>query len=85
MRGDIAKVMTTHLSLICHAPTSAVRKAAFPADEPLDTQGLENLASVRQPLPYADRCWTSPARRAIQTVEALRLDAIVEPMLRECD
>jgi len=36
-------------------------------------------------LRHADRCWSSPALRAIQTAEALQLDAIVEPMLRECD
>jgi len=77
--------LTTRLRLVCHASTSAVRTAAFPANEQLDPQGREKLAIVQHRLRHADRCWSSPALRAIQTAEALQLDAIVEPMLRECD
>jgi broad specificity phosphatase PhoE len=77
--------LTTHLRLVCHASTSAVRTAAFPADEQLEPQGREKLAIIQYRLRHADRCWSSPALRAIQTAEALQLDAIVEPMLRECD
>jgi broad specificity phosphatase PhoE len=77
--------LTARLTLICHASTSAVRTAAFPADEPLDQHGRDRLAKVQHRLRHADRCWSSPALRAIQTAEALRLDATVEPMLRECD
>ncbi|HEV3043293.1 MAG TPA: histidine phosphatase family protein [Roseiarcus sp.] len=76
--------MTTHLKLICHASTSAVRAAAFPADESLDGQGRQKLAAAALRV-RADRCWTSPALRACQTADALRLDATVEPMLRDCD
>ena len=76
--------MTTHLKLLCHASTAAVRLAAFPADEPLDDQGRQKLASVAQRIP-ADRCWTSPALRASQTADAMKLKAMVEPMLRDCD
>jgi len=57
----------------------------FPADEQLEPQGRKKLAIVQRCLRHADRCWSSPALRAIQTAEALQLDAIVEPMLRECD
>jgi broad specificity phosphatase PhoE len=77
--------LTTHLRLVCHASTSAVRKAAFPADEQLDPQGREKLTVVQHRLHHADRCWCSPALRAIQTAKALQLDAIIEPMLRDCD
>ena len=76
--------MTTHLKLICHVSTSAIRSAAFPADEPLDAQGRQKLATVAQRL-HADRCWVSPALRASQTADALKLGATVEPMLRDCD
>ena len=78
-------MLTTRLRLVCHASTSAVRTATFPADEQLDPQGREKLAIVQHRLRHADRCWSSPALRAIQTAEALQLDTIVEPMLRECD
>jgi broad specificity phosphatase PhoE len=77
--------LTTRVRLVCHASTSAVRTAAFPADEQLEPQGRKKLAIVQRCLRHADRCWSSPALRAIQTAEALQLDAIVEPMLRECD
>ena len=77
--------MTTRLKLLCHASTSAVRTAAFPADEPLDPQGRQKLASFPHRLRQKDRCFTSPALRAVQTAEALELDATVELALRECD
>ncbi len=77
--------MTVRLKLVCHASTSAVRASAFPADEPLDAQGLRKLAALPNRLGHADRRWTSPALRASQTAAALHLDAAVEPMLRDCD
>jgi broad specificity phosphatase PhoE len=77
--------LAARLRLVCHASTSAIRTAAFPADEQLDPQGREKLAIVQHRLLPADRCWSSPALRAIQTAEALQLDSLVEPMLRECD
>jgi broad specificity phosphatase PhoE len=55
--------MTARLILICHAPTAALRKAAFPADEPLDDN-----ARAR-----AERCWSSPELRTRQTADALEL------------
>ena len=76
--------MTTRLKLLCHAATSAVRDAAFPADEPLDPQGLKKLATVSHRL-HADRYLTSPALRAVQTAEALGLDATIEVALRDSD
>jgi broad specificity phosphatase PhoE len=51
----------------------------------MDRKAREKLAIVQHRLRHADRCWSSPALRAIQTAESLQLDAIVEPMLRECD
>jgi broad specificity phosphatase PhoE len=77
--------MVIRLKLICHASTSAVRASAFPADEPLDAQGRQKLAAVPFRLHDADRYLTGPALRASQTAEALKLDATVEPMLRDCD
>jgi broad specificity phosphatase PhoE len=77
--------MTTRLRLLCHASTSAVRTSAFPADEPLDAQGQQKLATFPQHLLRSDRCLTSPALRARQTAEALRLGATIEPALRDCD
>jgi broad specificity phosphatase PhoE len=77
--------MTTHLKLLCHASTDTVRNAAFPADEPLDAQGRRKLAALSSRLGHADHYLASPALRAAQTAESLGLDAVVEPLLRDCD
>jgi broad specificity phosphatase PhoE len=77
--------MTTRLELICHASTVAVRTSAFSADEPLDIQGQQKLAGLPHRTRYADRYLASPALRAAQTANALKLATTVEPMLRDCD
>jgi broad specificity phosphatase PhoE len=77
--------MTARLILISHASTDAIRKVAFPADEPLDEHGRIGAASLVGRLPHADRCWTSPELRTRQTAEALQPSANVQPVLRDCD
>ncbi len=76
----------TRLTLICHASTAATRANRFPADEPLDPRALRRLARF-PPLRHgaAARRRTSPALRAVQTAAALRLDAAVDPLLRDID
>ncbi len=77
--------MTTRLTLICAAPTSANRTFAFPADEPAEPKALAKLPALATRLPHADRVFTSPALAARQTAEALGLSATAEPLLRDCD
>jgi broad specificity phosphatase PhoE len=77
--------MTARLILVCHGSTDAMRRAAFPGDEPLDDGGKRRTAELAGQLPNVDCCWTSPELRARQTAEALGLSAAVEPMLGECD
>jgi broad specificity phosphatase PhoE len=77
--------MTTRLKLICHGSTAAVRTSAFPADEPLDEHARKKLTGSPYRTHYAERYLTSPALRAVQTAQALKLEATVEPMLRDCD
>ena len=77
--------MTARLILICHASTEAVRKSAFPVDEPIDDRGRKEAEDLAGRLPHADQCWTSPELCARQTAEALRLDASPQPLLRDCD
>jgi broad specificity phosphatase PhoE len=77
--------MTARLTLICHASTEAVRKAAFPADEPLDRRDQADAAELAQRLPRVDRCWTSPELRTRQTAELLKLNAISLSTLHDCD
>lgn len=77
--------MTARLILICHASTDAVRKAAFPNDEPLSERGRVEAAALAGSLPRANRCWVGPELRTRQTAEALELNAETQPLLRDCD
>ena len=77
--------MTARVILICHGSTDAVRKAAFPADEPLDRIGEADAAALAGQLPAAERCWTSPELRTRQTAQALRLDASALALMHDCD
>ncbi|MBP2443932.1 histidine phosphatase family protein [Rhizobium leguminosarum] len=76
--------MNTRLTWICHGATMASRKALFPLDEPLEDKTVEEAAGMVAP-PRADRIAASPALRARQTALALRLDALTDPALRDCD
>src|ERR1700760_3620959 len=71
--------------LICQAATHAVRDAAFPADEPLDPQGLAKATALVPDLRRVDAAWTSPALRARETATALGLQATIDPALRDLD
>ena len=75
--------MVLRLSWICHAPTAATRRAAFPLDEPLEESDREKAAAVQARL--CGHAWTAPERRARETAEALGLTAQVDPELRDCD
>ena len=77
--------MTAHLLLLCHAATSSTRDGSFPDNEPVDAQGLVQLAELRGQLRHVDRCLTSPARRAAQTAAGLGLAARADPALADWD
>jgi broad specificity phosphatase PhoE len=77
--------MTTRLILLCHATTTALRAAAFAADEPLDDRGRVAATALAGHIRNVERCWTSPELRARQTAEALGREALVAPELRDCD
>jgi broad specificity phosphatase PhoE len=77
--------MTARLILVCHASTAAVRAPAFPADESLDVHGQERAAALAKALPRVERCFSSPELRTMQTAEAIGLNAVPLPILRDCD
>ncbi len=77
--------MSLHLTLVAHAATSATRRAAFPADEPLEPSSAAKAAALAGTLRRVDVAWTSPALRAVQTAAALGLDATVDPALTDID
>ena len=74
------------LLLVRHAPTSATRAFAFPADEPLDERARADAEALATAIPGRFAVLCSPARRCRETAAAARLaDAQIEPDLAECD
>jgi broad specificity phosphatase PhoE len=73
------------LLLVRHAPTSATRAAAFPADEPLDERGRQQAAALAASLPRRSEVVTSPARRCRESAQAAGLEAAVDERIAECD
>ncbi len=72
------------LVLLRHASTTAVRRAAFPLDEPLDPAGEAAARALAGRLGRADAV-CSDTLRARATAAALGLDARPELRLAECD
>ena len=54
----------TRLLLVRHAPTAATRRAAFPADESLDDDGIARAATLAAAVADAHEAVCSPALRA---------------------
>ncbi len=77
--------MTSRVTLISHAPTSALRQAAFPLDEPLDGQEAAKIVGLQWRVPRAQHSVTAPERRACETALALGMAATVERALSDCD
>jgi broad specificity phosphatase PhoE len=73
------------LLLVRHAPTSATRASAFPADEGLDERGREQAAALAAALPERASVVTSPARRCRETAEAAGLEALTDEAIADCD
>jgi broad specificity phosphatase PhoE len=73
------------ISLVCHAATADQRAARFGGDAGLDAKGAASARRRAGWLGQVDQCWTSPALRTRQTAEALGLQAIPDPLLRDCD
>jgi broad specificity phosphatase PhoE len=73
------------LLLVRHAPTSATRASAFPADEALDERGREQAAGLAAHLPSRATIVSSPARRCRETAEAAGLEAQIDEQIAECD
>ena len=70
--------------LIRHASTTAVRRAAFPVDEPLDDAGHSAARALAGRLGRGDAL-CGPALRARETAAAAALHPAVELALDECD
>ena len=77
--------MTIRLLLVCHAPTTALARAAFPAAESLTGRGMREAQESAAGLSPAAAAWCGPEPACVQTAQALGLNATIEPELRDCD
>jgi broad specificity phosphatase PhoE len=77
--------VTSRISLLAHASTSATAAAAFPADEPLEPRGAATAAALRTSLPRADELRRAPDRACTETCAALDLAAEPDEALRGWD
>src|ERR1700742_1700127 len=68
-----SQVLPARITLISHAATLAMRRAAFPLDEPVLEGELEKVAAIGWTAPRAQHVWSGPERRTRQTAEALGL------------
>jgi broad specificity phosphatase PhoE len=73
------------LTMIAHGPTRASRHAAFATDEPLEAKVHPGMAALAASLPRADIVLAGPELRTRQSAEALKLDATIDPALRDID
>jgi broad specificity phosphatase PhoE len=71
------------LLLVRHAPTSATRAGAFPADEGLDERGRAAAAGLAESLPSHTEVITSPARRCRETAAAAGLEVTIDAGIAE--
>ena len=76
---------TVILTLIASGSTEATRRAAFPADEPLEPTSLVAARAMAATIRRVDTALTSPALCATQTADALGLAADADPALRDLD
>ena len=70
------------LTLISHAPTSAVRRAAFPCDESIEEIAQRPISEMNWRF---DHACCGPEKRTQETATVFGLSATVDPSLRDCD
>jgi broad specificity phosphatase PhoE len=75
--------VTTRLTLVTHAPTSAQRDSRFPSDELLEESVLAKFATFNWQPPRAHQILTAPELRTQQTARALNLTATPTNELRD--
>jgi broad specificity phosphatase PhoE len=73
------------ITLISHAPTTAVREATFPFDEPVEAHELEKLGSIGWMRPRVHQVCAGPEQRARETAKALGFEPTLSEELKDLD
>jgi broad specificity phosphatase PhoE len=72
-----SQTLSARITFVSHAPTLAVRRAAFPLDEPLVDGESERIAGIGWMPPSAQHVWCGPEKRTRQTAKALGLEPAI--------
>jgi broad specificity phosphatase PhoE len=72
-----SQAIPARVTFISHAATVAVRRAAFPLDEPLVEGEVEKIAGIGWSIPRVQYILSGPEQRTKQTAEGLGLKATV--------
>lgn len=92
------QVVPSRVTLVSHASTAALRRAAFPVKESLEAAGeerlgeehlvegeVERIAAIGWVVPRAQQVCCGPERRARETAAALGLQCSIETELADVD
>jgi len=77
--------LPARITWISHAPTQALRRAAFPFDEPVELRELERLQSIGWMAPRTHQVYAGPEQRTRETAKALGLAPILSADLADLD
>jgi broad specificity phosphatase PhoE len=85
--GDALKEsdLPGRITFISHAPTAAVRRSAFPLDEPIEPRVVEKLTSIGWIPPRVRQVYAGPEQRTGQTAKALGFHPILSAELKDLD
>ena len=73
------------LALLSHGMTDAMADRRFPADEPLNAIGRRQAEAMDDVAGGAQRRFSGPEQRTLQTAKLLGLQAETEPLLADLD
>lgn len=71
------------ITFISHASTAAVRRSAFPLDEPIEPREVEKLRSIGWIPPRVRQVYAGPEQRTRQTANTLGFDPILSAELKD--
>jgi broad specificity phosphatase PhoE len=77
--------MARRLFLVCCGATAAMRRGAFPRDEPADDRYDARAATLADRLPRVEQVLAGPALRAHRTAQAFAPSVTTEPALADQD
>jgi broad specificity phosphatase PhoE len=78
--------LSVRIDWLCHAPTRAMREAAFPTiDERPDEAGLRKAQALAGAFDRYDTVVSSPAAAARDTARAIGVDFTDQPLIRDID